>query len=401
MAAVTEQRLLPRVGDDLPLACMIGGMDLLRAISLAGIPCLVAARPGRPTRYSRSTREVIEWADPWTDPEERVERLVRFGAAQRERPVLYYNGDQELLLISRFRERLADAFRFVVPPAELVEDLVDKGRFQTLAEKNDLPVPAAERISPAVSTPTDVALDFPLVLKPLTRRRDTWTGIARAKVVRLDSGKQLAELWPKLAAGEQDVLLQEMILGPESRVESYHAFVAEDGELLAEFSGQKIRTYPTEFGYSTAVVITEAPDIMELGRDLIRRLGFRGVAKFDFKRGPDGRTYLFEVNPRFSLWHHPGARAGVNIPALVYRELVGLPRLPPPQARPGVRWCSPRDAQAARAQGIPLRAWLRWASTVEAKSIVSVRDPLPAISIGVQAANSLIRTRVRSLSKRK
>jgi D-aspartate ligase len=400
MTAAAEEGMRGRAGVDLPLACMIGGMDLLRAISLAGIPCLVAARPGRPARYSRSTREVIEWADPWTDPEERVERLVRFGAAQRERPVLYYNGDQELLLISRFRERLTEAFRFVVPAAELVEDLVDKGRFQTLAEKNDLPVPAAERVTPAVSTHADVALDFPLVLKPLTRRRDTWTDIARAKVVRLNSRVQLAELWPKLAAAEQDVLLQELVLGPESRVESYHVFVAEDGEILAEFTGRKIRTYPTEFGYSTAVVITEASDIVELGRDLVRRLGFRGVAKFDFKRGLDGRTYLFEVNPRFSLWHHPGARAGVNIPALVYRELAGLPRVPPPQARPGVSWCSLRDAQAARAQGIPLRGWLRWASTVEAKSVVSLRDPLPAISIGVHAAEDLLRARVRSLSRR-
>ena len=59
--------------------------------------------------------------------------------------------------------------------------------------------------------------------------------------------------------------------------------------------------------------------LRELGRTLVQRLGLRGVAKFDFKRAADGRLFLLEVNPRFNLWHHPGALAGVNLPALVFR----------------------------------------------------------------------------------
>src|SRR5215831_6788909 len=90
-------------------------------------------------------------------------------SAQPERPVLFYEEDAQLLLVSRYRERLAQAFRFVVADAALVEDLVDKARFQDLAERLHLPVPPARRFEPAGAKPADLGLRFPLIIKPLTR----------------------------------------------------------------------------------------------------------------------------------------------------------------------------------------------------------------------------------------
>jgi predicted ATP-grasp superfamily ATP-dependent carboligase len=46
-----------------------------------------------------------------------------------------------------------------------------------------------------------------------------------------------------------------------------------------------------------------------------------------------------EINPRFTLWHHAGAVAGVNIPALVYADLTGTPRPATARAKAGVRRC--------------------------------------------------------------
>jgi D-aspartate ligase len=109
-------------------------------------------------------------------------------------------------------------------------------------------------------------------------------------------------------------------------------------------------------------------------------MGLRGVAKLDFKRGPDGKLRLLEVNPRFSLWHHPGARAGVNLPALVYDDLVGTSRARISPVRSGVRWCyNLHDARAARASGISLRRWIPWALTCEAKSAWAWDDPMPVL----------------------
>ena len=110
----------------------------------------------------------------------------------------------------------------------------------------------------------------------------------------------------------------------------------------------------------------------------IRQLELQGVAKLDSKHGPDGSLHLFEVNPRFNLWHHPGALAGVNLPEIVYSDLVGLPRPLARTARPGVRWCSlAHDLQAARADGTGPARWVAWALRCEAKSGFAWDDPLP------------------------
>ena len=372
-----------------PLACVLGSMDLVRPLGLAHIRCVVAARPGAPPRYSRFTDGRLDWTDPWRHPDVLAGTLIAFGAAQAESPVLFYEEDGDLLFISRWRAALARAFRFVVPDATLVEDLVDKERFQQLAARANLPVPQARRVDPVAERPGELGLRFPLVLKPLTRRPASWDPVAGgAKALRVDTPPDLASLWPRLAAAGLPLLAQELVAGSERRIESYHAYVRPGGEVVGEFTGRKIRTWPLERGESTALELTDAPDVAALGRDVLARLQFAGVAKLDFKRDPAGRLWLLEINPRFTLWHHLGAVAGVNLPALVYADLTGSgadgARHTPTRARPGAHWCRPWvDWRAARATGLPLWRWAPWALACDAKSVVAWDDPLPLLGATV------------------
>ncbi|HSK38572.1 MAG TPA: GNAT family N-acetyltransferase, partial [Arenibaculum sp.] len=158
-------------GTNTPLACVMGDIDMVRPLGLAGIPCAVVAQPGHPAACSRFTRMVLPWHDAERQADALIGSLMRFGTAQTEPPVLYYEEDTQLLLVSRHRERLARAFRFVIAAPELVEDLVDKARFQALAERLDLPVPKTRRLHPVPgSVPPALDLRYPLIVKPLTRR---------------------------------------------------------------------------------------------------------------------------------------------------------------------------------------------------------------------------------------
>jgi hypothetical protein len=89
------------------IACVLGEIDLVRALALAGIPSAVIARRSYPARYSRSAVTAFEWIDPWKDPNALVERLLEFGRAQPQPPVFHYDGDADLLLVSRHRAQLA------------------------------------------------------------------------------------------------------------------------------------------------------------------------------------------------------------------------------------------------------------------------------------------------------
>jgi predicted ATP-grasp superfamily ATP-dependent carboligase len=359
----------------------MGDMDLVRPLGLAGIRCAVVAQPGSPPLYSRFARAAIYWENFSKRGEELIEELIRFGNAQPEPPVLFYEEDSQLLLVSRYRERLAQAFRFVIADPVLVENLVDKARFQILAERLQLPVPAARRIPMiASSAPPDLDLTFPLIIKPLTHDA-LWDEIGCSrKALRVDTPKALRELWPHLIAAGMDLLAQEMVPGPESCIESYHVYVDGRGNVVGEFTGRKVRTYPICHGHSTALVITDAIDIAQQGRAMVKKMNLQGVAKFDFKRDPVGRLHLLEVNPRFNLWHHLGAIAGVNLPALVYADIVGLTRPATAHAQAGIRWCRiSKDLLAARACGMSVSAWLRWMLRCEAKATLAWDDPMPFV----------------------
>jgi D-aspartate ligase len=381
VAARTEGLETPRaVATVRPRACVLGDTDLVRPLGLAGIRCAVVSRRDSPKAYSRFVDVRIDWADNWFDPAGLRANVLAFAEGETVEPVLFYQYDGDLLFVSRNRDALAERLRFTIADAELIEQLVDKTRFRELAAERGLPVPATEVLRPAAGAgPPDLPLRFPVVLKPVTRRDATWGPVAgKAKAIVVDSPATLARLWPQLERAEIGMVVQEHIPGGEDRIESYHAYVDERGEVAGEFTGRKIRTLPPRFGFTTACEITDEGDVRELGRHCMNALGLRGVAKVDFKRTPSGELKLLEVNPRFNLWHLPGAVAGVNLPALVYADLAGLPRPRAELDRPGVRWSLPwNDLRAARRQGLGLARWLRWQARVETRHVVAVDDPMP------------------------
>ena len=362
-----------------PGAVVLGDIDLVRPLAAAGIRCAAFAEPHDPVRLSREVADVLPWSDPWERQEEVLATLAEYAARQDGKPVLMPQGDGELLLVSRHRERLAESCSFLLAGAELVEDLVDKGRFLALAERLELPVPRARRVLASDATPEDLGLRFPLVVKPLHRQAERWGPIeAAAKARHVEDAAELAELWPRLRDAELEVLAQEVVPGPETRVESYHTYVDPDRRTVAEFTGRKIRTVPARYGHSTAVELTEVEDVAALGREVVERIGLVGVGKADFKRAPDGTLHLLEVNPRFTLWHNPAAIAGANMPALVYADVTGGPRPATGRVRPGVTWCLPlSDLRAVREEGVPLGEWARFLRRCDVISGLTARDPLP------------------------
>lgn len=334
-------------------------------------------------RYSRFVDGVIEYVDPWAAREQFVDRLLSFANRQPVPPILYYEKDAYLAAISDNRASLGEAFRLVLPAGHLVDDLLDKSRFDPLARGLGLPTPRSWVIHRSDEVGR-MPLSLPVIVKPLTHydRDNGWVHVGgSAKATRVSSKQDIEDLQRKLERAAISLLAQELISGPESQVESYHVYAREPGEVAAEFMGRKVRTLPVRYGHSTALITTDARDVEHLGREIVRVLQLSGAAKMDFKRDAEGRLRLLEINPRFTLWNHLGAVAGVNIPALVYDDLTGLSaRHQIRRARPGVTWCDvPKDFRAARLESIPLGSWASWAVRSNIKTDLALDDPMPFI----------------------
>lgn len=365
------------IGPSATPVCVLGDVDLVRALGLAGLSCVVAAGEHDPVRFSRHVVGTLPLLDHWTQADAIVDELLGWAADHPERPVLLAQTDGDLLLVSRHRAKLGTGFRFCIADAALVEALLDKARFQSLAQRLELDVPRATTLTAADIPQLSPDLRFPVIVKPLSRR-DLAHVDEHGKAIRVDSQAGLEALWQRTSARGGDVLVQELVPGPESSVVSWHAYLDMAGAVIGEFCGEKIRTWPPEYGHSTAVRITSAADVARAGRDVVDRLALRGLVKVDFKRDRAGALRLLEVNPRATLWHHLGAVAGVNLAALVHADLTGRPRPPVDAVRAGVTWCAPReDRWAARSTGVPLHRWAAQALRCSARSGAAWDDPAP------------------------
>ncbi|HSK22577.1 MAG TPA: ATP-grasp domain-containing protein [Egicoccus sp.] len=363
-----------------PGAVVMGDLDLVAPLALAGIPVTVVAARDDPVRFSRRRLRRIEDNRPDTD--RLVSRLRAHARAQDRPPVLFYESDEDLAFILGHLDALRSDFRFVLGEPELVGILMDKARFQQHAEQLGLPVPPAITIDTATATADLPSPTFPGIVKPMGLGRgwvpgSTFEG-AKARLVR--DRAELVETLQQAAPHHRQLLFQQFVPGPETRIESYHAYVDTEGVVVAEFTGRKIRTHPSAFGFTTALTTTDAPDVRTLGRTVMATLGLCGVAKLDFKRDEAGRLWLLEVNPRFNLWHHVGAVAGCNLPALVYADLTGAPRPQVSTARAGATWCwLPRDALVARTAAESRAAYLRWLRGCDAFAGAVPTDPWPFV----------------------
>lgn len=150
-------------------ACVIGDLNLVRCLARIGVPVTLASWRAKHTNWlSRHCAARLLLPDPVRDPDGAVAMLMAHAIECAARPVLFYTGDPDLLLVSRARHRLARAYDFVVADAALVEALVDKVQFHALAERLGLPTPPTVVLPAGSDRPAALAAweHYPCVLKP-------------------------------------------------------------------------------------------------------------------------------------------------------------------------------------------------------------------------------------------
>jgi D-aspartate ligase len=92
------------------MAVVMGDVDMVRALGLAGIQSSYFGLPTTPRGISRHVRAVLPWLDEWRCQQQIVTALLRFARAQPEPPVLYPQTDAAVLLTSRYRESCGAGF---------------------------------------------------------------------------------------------------------------------------------------------------------------------------------------------------------------------------------------------------------------------------------------------------
>jgi predicted ATP-grasp superfamily ATP-dependent carboligase len=370
-----------------PLAIILGGsvngLSFARSLGRRGVPTLLLDSDpllGTFTRYGKVM--LLPPADE--QPEDWID-LLEFVASRVDSPaVLFPTSDVHCLWISQHREQLGQHFRFLIPPAETVEQIVNKRLQHTIARAAGIAVPNAyypesieelQRLAPG--------LVYPCLLKPYNSHKGR-KRLAKRKVLVVDSQKELLCAYERLTVGNLPFMIQEIIPGEDTALYGYLGFWDAEGCERGWVTKKKLRQSPPYYGDGSLQITVEAPEVAELSRCLLRAFNYRGFVNIEFKYDARDRTYrLMEINPRSAASNQLAISAGMDFPWIGYQYLTATdPEAIPAQSfRPLVKCVNEEwDIQAyfAYRKTGALNLW-RWLQSLYGSKITILAwdDPLP------------------------
>jgi predicted ATP-grasp superfamily ATP-dependent carboligase len=286
-----------------------------------GVPIIaVYYNPNDMGYVSKYVSEVIRAPHPEYCEEEFI-ALLESCAARFSGSPIFPVSDESLKLVSRHKACLEQYYLVGCTEWEITRQLIEKNYTYALAES--IGVPAPRTAFPR--SLEDVAqfgqrLLFPCLVKPVESHLyfDTF----KKKMAMVEDLDGLLDAYAQAAAAGLSVVLQEFIPGEDSLGVNYNSYFW-DGEPVAEFTAQKIRSAPPELGSPCVARSQAIPEVMAAGRRMLNRMGYYGYSCMEFKCDPrDGVYKLMEVNGRHNLSTLLAVKSGINFPWIHYQHMV-------------------------------------------------------------------------------
>ena len=347
----------------LVLSSHLAAMGTIRCFGVAGVPVVNVHYADSDFAYaSRHVQHRIPSPHPEQDEDGFVGLLLdaadRFG-----RCLIVPANDATLGVVSRRKAELES--RHVVAAADwtVTERIIDKRHTYELAHAIGVPAPRTETPS-ARSEAERVAATFlfPCLVKPRVSHR--YAEEFGAKVAEVHDPVELMREYDRAADAGIGVMIQEYIPGDDRHSFNYDAYRSAAGSI--EYTAQKLRLAPPQFGLPRVVVSRGAPGLVEPARRILDALGYTGYSCTEFKLDPRDRVYkLMEVNGRVNRSVlHPLA-SGINFPWILYRDLMlGEATSPPPHDQRPAYWIDLASdvrysVRGWRSEGLGWRDYLR------------------------------------------
>lgn len=364
----------------------VTGLAFIRSLGGRGVPVFALDhRPWEVGMHSRFAHPVV-LPDPAVSPDAWRDFLLEAGELLDCRPVLIPTGDPHLRALVPAAEHLGRSYPAPLPPGEVYEALSEKRRQYALLRGQGVLMPQFIDVAAEADLRAATAsVGFPCLLKP--GLGDVWVGRSNSKLELVDSPDAALDAFRRMQAAEVGVIVQELIPGGDDAFHGCFCYLGQDGEVRGAFTKRKVRQYPPRFGNGSYQISVDSPETADLTLDLLSRIGYRGVASVEWKRDPrDGRLKLIEINCRAASGTQLAIDSGVDLPWLVYRDLIGDPLPPVTEFQIGRKFINLSwDARAYAAR--PDRSigaftgWMRSVLQARSHAVVSVRDPGPMWSM--------------------
>ena len=272
-----------------------------------------------------------------------------------ETKILVSCADGYTRLLARHADALRGAYRFACPPPAALDALADKQNFAVACRAAGLRTPETVTARPGRPVP-DQPFGWPAVVKPADSAA-YWNCHfpGKRKVYLAQNAAELQGILDAAAGGGYggEMLVQEYIPGPDTRLGVINAYCAADGSVPWLVQGQVLlqeRT-PEGTGNYAAVLVEPArrdTALTEALCGLLQAAGWHGFANFDYKYDKNGEPILFEMNPRQGRAAYCCAAAGASLARPLVEDLIFAGPVTPPALHPAVWYTAPWDVVRRR-----------------------------------------------------
>jgi len=383
-------------------------LGAIRTLGRRGVP-VYALDYHFPTAYALSSRYVTQKIlCPNINQDEAglAGFLTELGKSFSEKPVLMATADSYALLISRYADQLAPYYIFPDNKPGLLEEIIDKKGLARLAEAHSLLIPQTF----IVDEHADLAfisreMNYPCIIKPALSHQ--FVRIFREKCLFVNSEERLLATLETARASGLEVMVQEIIPGFDDQMYVFDFYVDRNGRVTHTFTAQKLRQFPINFGSSTLTHHRHDAELIELGKDYIKRLDYRGYGEIEFKKHPcTGEYYLIEINARLSTLNVLFDKCGLEFTHVMYSDLTGnpLPDYHLKEAKPWAFWHAYEDMISSIAylkkRQLTLKQILTpWLAHRKAHAIWAFDDIKPVFSFAKLIAGKIAGKLRRALSR--
>lgn len=365
------------------------GLSVIRTLESHGVPILaVDFKPQAAGLFSRRVTSVL-LPHLYDDMDTFARGVLEIGKCFKQKPVLFLVDDEDLFLSLKQKEEFGKYFHFPLSDWDVVGPIVDKEMFYRKLGEHDLPIPKtwfAHTLEELDAIREDIT--YPCILKPAysTSFRQRFS----VKAKRFDDYEALRGYAAKVLEAEIRFIIQEFIAGEMGRLLTYVAYSKSGGEVLASFCGRKVHQFPPDFGTCRLGESIEHPGLEDLGRRLLKVLGYRGISLTEFKVDGEGRLKALELNPRPGDWPERLAQiCGANVVLAAYHDSLGHEVAPSRAHRIGLKWANIAEdfyycVRGYKLLGFPwahrgLGGWIKDLRGLRTGAFFSIADPIPAL----------------------
>jgi predicted ATP-grasp superfamily ATP-dependent carboligase len=370
-----------------PGAVVVGGyinaLGLVRALGARGIPvAVIVTKPfdiAHRSRWARS-HDLIEGL---ADSPERLVDLLRRRSGDWPHWLVIPTNDEALRALAQYRDRLS-AYRLACPEWDVARYFLDKARMLAVTQAIGIPAPQCYGSADA-SVLESRDLRYPLVIKPVS----SYPFVARfgTKLFVAKNRDELRTAVTRLSEAGLHAQVYDLIPGDDSHIYVYCTYIDTRGEPRGGLTIRKLRQAPPFFGNARVAEITpDRPDLCEMTVELLRRIGFRGIAAMEFKLDPRDATFRFmEVNGRSVVYNGLLRRAGMDVAGLLWADHVnGVPERVQPNNWAGVWVHFHADLLYSllyrRHDPVSIRRFLAPYSRPTIDAVWSANDPAPSLA---------------------